>query len=179
MTMAETMNALMIVAAAVNACCVVGSRRSRSFHTLVSAGLMAGAMLDTATHVLGVPPLLWAVILVGWGILGAALHRMRDGRLAAPMGVPSTVHLHHGLGLIVTAAQLMAHSQHTAAGPLGAVGGHAHASSLLIPLALAAGAVFVVYSATLVATGSRTRLERGNFLSMCAMTVSMGIMPFV
>lgn len=175
--MVETMNVLMIVSAAVNACCVVGSRRSRSLHTLMSTGLMGGAMLDTATQLLGLPALLWAVALVGWGMVGAAVHRVRDGN-----GVGSTshvVHLHHGVGLIVTAVQLMAHSVHASAGQVGVIGAHAHTTSILMPLALAAGAAFVIYSVRLVATGRHTRLERAGFLSMCAMTLSMGIMPFV
>jgi len=175
--MVETMNVLMIVSAAVNACCVVGSRRSRSLHALMSTGLMGGAMLDTATHLLGVPALLWAAALVGWGMVGAAVHRVRDGNRAG--STPHVVHLHHGVGLIVTAAQLVAHSVHASAGQVGVIGAHAHTTSILLPLALAAGGVFVAYSVVLVATGPHSRLDRGNFLSMCAMTLSMGIMPFV
>jgi len=177
--MVATMNVLMIVAATVNACCVASSRPSRSVHALISTVLMMGTMLDTATHLIGVPALLWAVGLVGWGMLGAAIHRVRGGSGTRTAGNPSAVHLHHGLGLIVTATQLMAHSQHLAAGAPGAVGPHAHEMSILMPLALAAGAAFAIYSLALVAMGTHTRRERGNFLSMCAMTLSMGIMPFV
>jgi len=184
MLVAETMTAFMIVAASVNACCVVNNPRSRSFNTLLSTMLMAGAMLDAGTHVFGIPVVLWAVVLIFWGMAGAALHRTHIGSgtasltaLAAP-DRSGVVHVHHLLGLIVTAGQLMAHSPHAVTVSIDSITAHPHAS-LLLPLITVGAAAFVAYSIILVATGDRSRWERGTILSMCAMTMAMGIMVFV
>ena len=87
--------------------------------------------------------------------------------------------LHHPLGLVVTAGQLMAQTvMSPGAGSGAGSAGHSHSDSLLLPLVCAAGVAFVVWSLVLLVTESRTRLERGTLLGMSAMTAALVVMPF-
>jgi hypothetical protein len=172
----ETLHGIMLVGASVNACCVLGSRRSRSALAGVSTLLMLAAMTDAAFRVVGLSPLLWTVILIGWGMTGAALLRGRFGA-AHPGGA---LHLHHLLGLIVTAGQLAMHalSGPAALAAAAAPSSHQHSGSLLLVFAAGAGILFIGWSALLLLGRGRTRLERGNLAGMAAMTAAMGLMPF-
>jgi hypothetical protein len=183
----------MIGGASLNLCCVLGSRRSRSGLALVSTLVMLAAMTDSAFGTIGLGPLPWAAILIAWGLTCSALLRRRlvpaevshidvrqawEPRFATPHGAAGpTMLLHHPLGLVVTAGQLMAHTAMSPGGGAGAAG-HSHSDSLLLPLVCVAGAAFVLWSLVLLVTESRTRLERGNLLGMSAMTAAMTVMPF-
>jgi len=54
-----------------------------------------------------------------------------------------------------------------------------HSSPILLPLTAVGAAAFVIYSIVLVTRHGHSRTERGTLLSMCAMPVSMGVMPIV
>ncbi|WBM79015.1 hypothetical protein KIV56_10715 [Cryobacterium breve] len=199
--MTWALHGIMIGGASLNLCCVLGSRRSRSGLAVVSTLVMLAAMTDSAFGTIGLGPLPWAAILIAWGLTCSALLRRRlapvspaprlaaevsqidvrtsrERRSATPHGTMGpTMLLHHPLGLVVTAGQLMAHTVMSPGGGAGAAG-HSHSDSLLLPLVCAAGAAFVVWSLVLLVTESRTRLERGNLLGMSAMTAAMAVMPF-
>ena len=174
--MVETLHGIMLVGAAVNACCVLGSRCSRTALAGVSTLLMLAAMTDAAFQVVGLPPLIWTVVLIGWGMTGAALLRGRF-TAAQPGGA---LHLHHLIGLIVTGSQLAVHAvmspAATVAGDIPAA--HAHSGSLLLVFAAGAGVLFIGWSVALLLGGGRTRLELGNLAGMATMTAAMGLMPF-
>lgn len=191
--MVETLYGIMIVGASVNACCLVGSRRSRSVPAVASTILMLAAMTDVGFGVVGLSPLLWTVILIGWGMVSAALvrgHARRAGLGTEPRAqgqhMGGAIHLHHLLGLIVTASQL---AVHTAMAPATLTATdlassphsvHAHpSSSLLLAIAAGAGVLFIAWSVVLLSAASRSWLERGNLVGMSAMTAAMGLMPFV
>ena len=177
--MVETLHGIMLVGASVNACCVLGSRRSRSALAGISTILMLAAMTDAAFSVVGLSPLVWTVILIGWGMTGAALLRGRLG-VVHPGGV---LHLHHLLGLMVTASQLAVHALAAPGAATSAAAGasssaHAHAGSLPLVFAAGAGLLFIGWSVALLLGRGRTRLERGNLAGMAAMSAAMGLMPF-
>ena len=194
------LHGIMVAGASLNLCCVLGSRRSRSGLALVSTLVMLAAMTDSAFGTIGLGPLPWAAILIAWGLTCSALLRRRlpassaprlaaevshidvrkprEHRSATPHGTEGpTMLLHHPLGLVVTAGQLVAHTVMSPGGGAGG-SGHSHSDSLLLPLVCAAGAAFVVWSLVLLVTESRSRLERGNLLGMSAMTAAMAVMPF-
>ena len=182
--MTWALHGIMVAGASLNLCCVLGSRRSRSGLAVVSTLVMLAAMTDSAFGTFGLGPLPWAAILIAWGLTCSALLRRRAsagspvGALATPHGgAGRTMLLHHPLGLVVTAGQLMAHTVMSPVAGAGAAG-HSHSDSLLLPLVCVAGAAFVVWSLVLLVTESRTRLERGNLLGMSAMTAAMAVMPF-
>jgi hypothetical protein len=181
--MIQTLHVIMMVGAALNLCCVLGSRGSRSGLTVVSTVLMLTAMTDATFHVVGIAPLVWTVLLLAWAMACAGLLRRRAGLVqrqagqadAAGPGHPfGALHLHHLLGLIVMAGQLAMHA------PIAAVTGtgHAHSASVLMIVAGVQGTLFVLWSVMLVLSVRRTVIERGNVMSMSAMTAAMGIMPF-
>ena len=199
--MTWALHGIMVAGASLNLCCVLGSRRSRSGLAVVSTLVMLAAMTDSAFGTIGLGPLPWAAILIAWGLTCSALlrrravfaegaridvHEAREPRFATPQGgaVRAAVHrggqtmlLHHPLGLVVTAGQLMAHTVMSPGSGAGGAG-HTHSDSLLLPLVCVAGAAFVVWSLVLLVTESRTRLEQGNLLGMSAMTAAMAVMPF-
>ncbi|TFC24156.1 hypothetical protein E3O55_16190 [Cryobacterium sp. MDB1-18-2] len=179
--MTWALHGIMIGGASLNLCCVLGSRRSRSGLAVVSTLVMLAAMTDSAFGVFGLGPLPWAAILIAWGLTCSALLRRRTATGAPQNATPhggagQTMLLHHPLGLVVTAGQLMAHTVMSPGGA--AAAGHTHSDSLLLPLVCVAGGAFVVWSLVLLVTESRTRLERGNLLGMSAMTAAMAVMPF-
>jgi hypothetical protein len=204
--MTWALHGMMIGGASLNLCCVLVSRRSLSGLAVISTLVMLAAMTDTAFGTFGVRPLAWAAILIAWGLASSALLHRRARDLAPAAFAPGEVSqidlreprergfatphggtgqggpmllLHNALGLVVTAGQLMAHTAMSAgvgAGLGAAV--HSHSNSLLLPLVVAAGAAFVVWSLVLVLTEGRGRLERGNLLGMSAMTAAMAVMPF-
>ncbi|TFB70630.1 hypothetical protein E3O06_14345 [Cryobacterium glaciale] len=79
----ELLHGVMLAGVGVNACCVVGSRRSRSAVTIVSTLLMAVAMLDASFGWLGVAPLAWTALLLAWAMVSAVLLRPRPGGAVA------------------------------------------------------------------------------------------------
>lgn len=146
----ELLHGVMLAGVGVNACCVVGGRRSRSAVSIVSTVLMTVAMLDASFGWLGVAPLVWTGLLLAWAMLTAVLLRPRPGGVARSLGMAAgdsspqgvarvlvsaagsgsgsgrslpgnALHLFHTLGLVVLAAQLTAHSRGGATGA-GAVG---------------------------------------------------------
>ncbi|MEB0014854.1 hypothetical protein QN416_24975, partial [Glaciimonas sp. Cout2] len=77
--------------------------------------VMLAAMTDSASGVFGLGPLPWAAILIAWGLTCSALLRRRTATGAPQNATPhggagQTMLLHHPLGLVVTAGQLMAHT---------------------------------------------------------------------
>lgn len=170
--MLDGLHAVMLAGAGVNACCSLGSRHSRSAVTITSTVVMGAAMLDTSLGLFGVAPLVWTVLLLAWGMVSAAALRHRRGAVPPPVAAGGILHVHHLLGLIVTAGQLAVH------GGMGAgAGGHAHSVSVLLLVAAAGGVLFTGWSLVLVAA-ARTGLERGTLMGMSLMTVAMGLMPF-
>jgi hypothetical protein len=184
--MIETLHVIMMVGAALNLCCVLGNRRSRSGLTVVSTVLMLTAMTDATFHIFGIAPLLWTVLLIIWAMVCAGLLRRRAGAAAAAAagqaagsGHPfGALHLHHLLGLLVMAGQLAMHAPIAAISQSTTSAGHAHSASVLMIVAGVQGVSFVVWSVVLVLSVRRTVIERGNLMSMSAMTAAMGIMPF-
>ncbi|MET0954471.1 MAG: hypothetical protein ABWY68_00880 [Cryobacterium sp.] len=204
--MISALHLIMIVAAASSLCCVLGSRRSRSVTAVGGTVLMAAAMADLAFGLVGLPPLGWTVILLGWAMVAAGAARWRQRRAeghvvssvrASPGGTPADaaaavgrrhLHLLHQLGLVVVAGQIAlcsavaggSASAGQGAGGAGAMGGmtHPHSVSIFVAVVCVAGAVFVLTAAAMVLVGRRSRTERGNLLSMSVMTAAMAVMPF-
>ena len=86
-TVISALHLIMIVAAASSLCCVLGSRRTRSVTAVGGTVLMAAAMADLAFGLIGLAPLVWTTLLVGWAMVGAGAARWRDGRSAVVHGV--------------------------------------------------------------------------------------------
>lgn len=190
--MVWALHGIMTVGASITLFCALGRRRSFSGLDVVSSLVMLAAMMDSVFGTFGLGQLPWAAILIVWGLACSALLRRRAAReLAAPADETAqgparrggTMRLHHPLGLVVTAGQLMAHAVISPGGGIGigaSLGsGHAHSPSLLLPLVGVAGAAFVGWSLVLLVTETRGRLERGNLVGMSAMTAAMAMMPFV
>jgi len=78
----SALHLIMIVAAASSLCCVLGSRRTRSVTAVGGTVLMAAAMADLALGLIGLAPLVWTTILVGWAMVAAGAARWREGRTA-------------------------------------------------------------------------------------------------
>ncbi len=183
--MAVTLHLIMLIGASLSLCCVLGGRHSRTGLAVVSALVMVGAMVDVTFRVSGLGPLPWTIGLIGWGIVCAGLLRPRaadptaDAAADAPHLVGSVpgaaMRLHHPLGLIVTAGQLMAHA---AIGQAPGAGSHLHSGAILLVVAGAGGALFVGWTVVLLVTGARPKSERGNLAGMSAMTAAMGLMAF-
>ncbi|PXA67336.1 hypothetical protein [Cryobacterium arcticum] len=204
--MISALHLIMIVAAATSLCCVLGSRRTRSVTAVGGTVLMVAAMADLAFGLVGLPPLGWTGILLGWAMVAAGAARWRERRTeahvvssasASPGGIPADaaavadrrhLHLLHQLGLVVVAGQIALCSAMTGgsatggqgAGGSGAMAGltHPHSVSIFVAVVCVAGALFVLAAAAMVLVGRRSRSERGNLLSMSVMTAAMAVMPF-
>ena len=197
--MIPALHLIMIVAAASSLCCVLGNRRTRSVTAVGGTVLMAAAMADLALTMLGLAPLIWTLILVGWAMLTAGAARVRQGRAVAvhsgalPVAALTIdgaldaaavgrrhLHLLHQLGLVVVAGQiaLSAAMAGGAGSSPGAGQTHPHVMSVFVAVVCVAGALFVVAAAAMVLAGQRSRSERGNLLSMSVMTAAMAVMPF-
>ena len=178
--MIPALHLIMIVAAASSLCCVLGNRRARSVTAVGGTVLMAAAMADLALGLVGLAPLGWTAILLGWAMLAAGAARWRQGRAAVVQ--VDALHLLHQLGLVVVAGQIALCG--ALAGGAGSSPGagagvtHPHAMSAFVALVCAAGALFVLAAAAMVLAGRRSRPERGNLLSMSVMTAAMALMPF-
>jgi len=189
----SALHLIMIVAAASSLCCVLGSRRTRSVTAVGGTVLMAAAMADLALGLVGLAPLGWTAILLGWAMVAAGAARWRDGRAAAGHSTPGDgaapdaagrrhLHLLHQLGLVVVAGQIAlcaAMAGGPGRAPAAGVGmTHPHSVSIFVAVVCVAGALFVVAAAAMVLGGQRSRPERGNLLSMSVMTAAMAVMPF-
>ena len=203
--MISALHLIMIVAAASSLCCVLGSRRTRSVTAVGGTVLMAAAMADLALGLIGLAPLVWTTLLMGWAMVAAGAARWREGRTAmdheaGPGGAvpaaaatatesraavttdgPRHLHLLHQLGLVVVAGQIalcgtMAGGTATSPGLGGMT--HPHSVSIFVAVVCVAGALFVVAAAAMVLVGQRSRPERGTLLSMSVMTAAMAVMPF-
>ena len=178
--MIPALHLIMIVAAASSLCCVLGNRRARSVTAVGGTVLMAAAMADLALGLVGLAPLGWTAILLGWAMVAAGAARWRQGRSAVVH--VDALHLLHQLGLVVVAGQIALCG--ALAGGAGSSPGagagvtHPHAMSAFVALVCAAGALFVLAAAAMVLAGRRSRPERGNLLSMSVMTAAMALMPF-
>ena len=189
--MISALHLIMIVAAASSLCCVLGSRRTRSVTAVGGTVLMAVAMADLAFGWVGLPPLGWTVILLGWAMVAAGAGRWQERRAVGHAGAAAGrrhLHLLHLLGLVVVAGQIALCSAMTGgsatggqgAGGSGAMAGmtHPHSVSIFVAVVCVAGALFVLAAAAMVLVGRRSRSERGNLLSMSVMTAAMAVMPF-
>jgi len=78
--MIPALHVIMIAASASSLCCVLGSRGARSVTAVGGTVLMAAAMADLALGLVGLAPLAWTVILLGWAMVAAAASRRRWGR---------------------------------------------------------------------------------------------------
>jgi len=78
----SALHLIMIVAAASSLCCVLGSRRTRSVTAVGGTVLMAAAMADLALGLIGLAPLVWTTLLMGWAMVAAGAARWREGRTA-------------------------------------------------------------------------------------------------
>ena len=184
--MIPALHLIMIVAAASSLCCVLGNRRARSVTAVGGTVLMAAAMADLALGLVGLAPLGWTAILLGWAMVAAGAARWRQGRSAVVH--VDALHLLHQLGLVVVAGQIALCSAMTGgsatggqgAGGSGAMAGmtHPHSVSIFVAVVCVAGALFVLAAAAMVLAGRRSRPERGNLLSMSVMTAAMALMPF-
>ncbi|WEO78917.1 hypothetical protein BJQ94_07745 [Cryobacterium sp. SO2] len=193
--MISALHLIMIVAAASSLCCVLGSRRTRSVTAVGGTVLMAAAMADLAFGLVGLAPLGWTAILLGWAMVAAGVSRWRQGRAAAESGAESGAepaldgsaagrrHLHvvHQLGLVVVAGQIALCATMAGRGSAPGAGTgmtHPHSGSIFVAVVCVAGALFVLAAAAMVLVGQRSRPERGNLLSMSVMTAAMAVMPF-
>ncbi|TDW29381.1 hypothetical protein [Cryobacterium psychrophilum] len=173
----DLLRGLMLAAVGVNACCLLGSRHSRNTVTIVSTVLMTAAMIDVSFALLGIPPLAWTCLLLAWSMLCAAALRRRTANTATPTSTHAGNHqLHHLLGLIVLGGQL---AGHPAAATAVRTGAHSHSSSLLLAVVVAGAAAYTLWSLALLLHTRQPRSERGALASMSAMTVCMGLMPFL
>ena len=75
--MISALHLIMIVAAASSLCCVLGSRRTRSVTAVAGTVLMAAAMADLALGLIGLAPLVWTTLLMGWAMVAAGAARWR------------------------------------------------------------------------------------------------------
>ena len=188
--MGEMLHAGALLPAMVGACCTVGARRSGRVAAVVSAGLMLLAMLDANLRLVGLSPIVWALLLVLAAVGGAAAHRM-GGRGRRGASRPSrrlavsheaAMAVHGRVGLIVMAGLLLvmapAGSGPEGAGGLGAGGSMHHgsagaggASGLLDAVAIGA-LVCVGYSVVLGVRSVRRRAALLPVLEVSSMGCS-------
>lgn len=181
--MSEVLHLGALVPAAVGACCTVGGRRGPL--DLVAAIVMLAAMLDLATGVGILHPLLWAVVLIVLAVISAVRLRSIAGSPAPvdALALAVTRHraamtVHTSGGLVIMAALVCAMAGHAAgsiyAGPGMHPAGHQIGSGAIPAVLLLAGgmAVFVALSARLAVEAARRR-ERVVVVEVVSMTVSV------
>jgi len=186
--MTEVLHLGALLPAAVGACCTVGGRRG--VVELGSSLVMLAAMLDLASGVGLVVPLLWAAALVILAVVSAG--RLRFGHPAsAGAGGPgsivarsrhrSAMVVHTSGGLLIMAALVCAMASHPASGVHAETSmstsmhhaGGISAASMLLALAIA-GYVALSVRLALGALRRRRRLVAVELSSMAVSVMAMG-----
>ncbi|WP_411557280.1 hypothetical protein [Plantibacter sp. MPB07] len=181
--MSEVLHLGALVPAAVGACCTVGGRREPL--DLVAAIVMLAAMLDLATGVGMLHPLLWAVVLIVLAVASAVRLRSIAG-LPAPVddavSLAVTRHraamtVHTSGGLVIMAALVCAMAGHAAGSIYAGSGihpaGHQFGTSALPAMLLAGGMAGFVALSTRIAVEAARRRERVVVVEVVSMTVSV------
>jgi hypothetical protein len=182
--MSEVLHLGALVPAAVGACCTVGGRRGPL--DLVAAIVMLAAMLDLATGVGLLHPLLWAVVLTVLAVVSAVRLRSIAGSPAPvedalPLAVTrhrAAMTVHTSGGLVIMAALVCTMAGHAAGSIYAGSGmhpaGHQIGTSAVPAVLLLAGgmAVFVALSTRLAVEAARRR-ERVVVVEVVSMTVSV------
>ncbi|GAA1687920.1 hypothetical protein GCM10009808_01120 [Microbacterium sediminicola] len=158
--------------AAVGACCLVPEVR-RSWRELLLTALMAVAMLDQLTGIIGIPVVFWAALTVGAVLALSARRSIRH-----EPGHVRAMHALLGVGAILMAALMVVGG---ASGHDAAVA-HQHGASLVaIVLVLAVASVAHVTGSLVLATRHSSGLPRrvheaSMALSMLMMVASAVVM---
>ena len=181
--MSEVLHLGALVPAAVGACCTVGGRRGPL--DLVAAIVMLAAMLDLATGVGMLHPLLWAVVLIVLAIASAVRLRSIAG-LPAPVDDTAVLAVtrhraamtaHTSGGLVIMAALVCTMAGHAAGSIYAGSGihpiGHQIGTGALPAVLLAGGMAGFVALSTRVAFEAARRHERVVVVEVVSMTVSV------
>ncbi|WP_353807680.1 hypothetical protein [Agromyces sp. SYSU T00194] len=190
--MTELLHAGMVIPASIGVCCSVGAgawstpaagsagrRRAVLVAVLgqvlavVASLLMLGAMVDMAFFAGAVPG--WAGRSVAWAasMVAVAIAVVAAARAA---GGVTQVDLHRALGLVVTAALVVALHAGAAGSGAAASGAHAgHSPTSFAPVIVAGALAFAAYSAwhALRAHRCGARLRTLDAAAMSAMTLAM------
>lgn len=181
--MSEVLHLGALVPAAVGACCTVGGRRGPL--DLVAAIVMLAAMLDLATGVGILHPLLWAVVLIVLAVASAVRLRSIAG-LPAPVDDAvalaairhrAAMTVHTSSGLVIMAGLVCSMAGHAAGNIYAGSGMHSAGHRIgtdALPAVLLAGGIagFGILSTRLAVEAARRR-ERVVVVEVASMTASV------